>query len=399
MTRLSRESFSDALGERTGVPLSGGHEIELVFDGRVFDALEEEIARARETIHLTMYIWREGEASDRVVRALVGRARAGVRVRVLVDPIGTRVEFGRVREELVAGGCEVRRFLRRGEVEATEIPARTHRKLLIVDGESAITGGFCIWDKGLGDGLRPDEWRDTNVRFRGPAVIAAQQAFVEQWIAAGGQIGDDDALAFARGTGDVCAAFVASSGGHVPTEAEALTELVIRTARERLWIASAYFVPDDDLVARLAGADRQGVDVRILVPGPIHDLPAVRLAQRAAYGPLLGAGVRIFEYQPSMMHAKAMLADDWLGVVGSINLEPMSQRVIAEGSLVFDAPSLVRQLAATFETDLSRSREVVRERSGLAWVAGRFVRGAMTEFADWVRARRMRRVLYAHRRD
>lgn len=385
---VERPRFAEALRRDVGVELTVDNDVALVLNGRIFDVMVEEIARARETVHLEMYIWRDGRASARVEAALAERAQAGVRCRVLVDPLGTRVGFSDVGERLERAGVEVRRFVRDGEIEPTELPARSHRKLLVVDGRVALIGGWCIWDEFLGDGRGKHAWRDTNARVCGPALAQMQRGFAEQWRIAGGEIPEVDATARTEPCGQVRAAFVPSPGnGHV-TGARALTRFVIEAAQKRVWLSIAYFVPEDDLIERVRRRVAEGVDVRVLVPGPVHDLFAVRLAQRATYRTLRRAGVRIFEYQPSMMHSKTMLADDWLGVVGSINLEPMSQSVIEEASLVFDDPRLVQELAVQFEADVARAREIHRARATVLTAMGRVVRAVMNGFARTVHFRR-----------
>ncbi|MGI5862832.1 MAG: phospholipase D-like domain-containing protein [Myxococcales bacterium] len=372
--------FSARLRAEVGTGLEAGHSLELVENGRVFDEMERLIARARSTVHLAQYIWRPGKASDRVLAALFERARAGVVCRVLIDSVGSR---GRFKPELLArlktGGCQARLFHPLIWPSLRTLTMRNHRKLLIVDGEEALTGGWCIWDKWLGDGRSPDHWRDTNIRVRGPAVAHMQMAFEHTWITAGGTwLSPRDYAAGPADRQGILAAFVPSDGRR-EAAGERLAHAFIAAARQRLWIASGYFVPDDRIVEALGARARAGVDVRVLVPGPFHDLPLIRVGQRSSYPDLLERGVRIWEYQPSMMHAKAFVADGWLSIVGSLNIDPQSLNTLAEGSIVSASPELGAALERSFLADLEHSQEITSAgspRSAYSW-STRVVRNAL----------------------
>jgi cardiolipin synthase len=344
--------------------LEPGHAVRVVRNGAVFDVMEEELARARVHIHVVMYIWKPGRASDRILAVLAKRRRAGVPVRIVVDRLGCRGGFiDEVRPRLEAMGCEVKLFHVPGRVGFAKSASRNHRKIVVVDGRVGIAGGWCLWDKFLGNGRRREEWRDVNVGVRGPCVRFMQEAFLENWRECGGALPPPHELPWPdQGVGELPCTFVHSSGGEPDTpKARALIRALLQRAHRRLWISCAYFAPDDEQVALLVARARAGVDVRVLVPGPIHDVPAVREAGRAVYAPLLESGVRIWEYQPSMLHSKSMVVDEGLCVVGSINLEPMSLNVLEEGSVLFWSPPDADGLAADFEADLTYSREITRE--------------------------------------
>lgn len=372
--------FSARLRAEVGVGLEPGHELELIENGRVFDEMERLIAQARSTVHLAQYIWRPGEASDRVLAALSERARAGVVCRVLIDSVGSRGRFKpALLARLKAGGCQARLFHPLIWPSLRTLTMRNHRKLLVVDGEVALTGGWCISDRWLGDGRSPDGWRDTNIGVRGPAVAQMQMAFEHTWITAGGTwLSPRDFAAGPPERQGILAAFV-SSDGRREAAGERLAHAFIAAARRRLWMASGYFVPDDRLVAALGARVAAGADVRILVPGPFHDLPLVRVVQRSSYPDLLERGVRLWEYQPSMMHAKAFVADGWLSIVGSLNLDPQSLNTLAEGSIVSASPDLGAALERSFLADLEHSRELTSSGSpcsAFAW-STRVVRNAL----------------------
>jgi cardiolipin synthase len=354
------EARSLAFYQSLGVALVPGHQVELVENGRVFDAIEEEIREARSSIHIASYIWRPGEPSDRLVRALRER-RPGVQCRVLVDPLGS-VNFEAVSPALLAAGCEVRVFrLMQGALSSLDvdrIKARMHRKLVVRDGAVGITGGFGIWRSWLGDGVRPEEWRDLNVRVRGPAVREMQVAFAQNWQEAGGDFLPPEAFPEPVSVGDARAGFVASTGHRFLSDARRMVLLTIAAAKHRLWITNSYFIPSEAISDMLIEKAKQGVDVRVLVPGRHHDIPLVHAAQRASYARLLAGGVRIWEYEVSMLHSKTMLVDDTLSVVGSTNLDALALSGSDECSLVVEDTALAARLAAAFEQDLVHSHEI-----------------------------------------
>ncbi len=348
------DGFALALYQSLGVSLTGGHSISLVQNGSVFDAVVKQIDGARSSINIAMYIWEKGAASDRVVGALVARAKAGVRCRILVDDVGSP-DFGKTLQPTLAqAGCEVRVFR---PVSGNEKLARNHRKLVVVDGSAAITGGFGIRDNWLGDGIHAESWRDTNVSFTGPAVSGAQQAFAENWQEAGGALLPAEAFPAPDAGGPLRAAFVGSSQGFV-TRAERLTQLLISFATHRLWIANAYFVPSRGILELIRAKARAGVDVRILAPYKNSDSKTAFGLQHVEYGDLLKEGIKVWEYTSSMMHAKTMLVDDELALVGSINLDPLSLNELEEDALVVQDRGFSDQLSQTFSADCSSSRRL-----------------------------------------
>ena len=382
--------FSQVIATATARSFEPSHAINLVRNGAIFDVMEEELARARVHIHIVMYIWKPGKASDRVLAVLAERRRAGIPVRIVVDRLGCRGGFtDEVLPKLEEMGCEVKLFHVPGRVGLAKSASRNHRKIVVVDGRVGIAGGWCLWDKFLGNGRAREEWRDINVRVRGPCVRFMQQAFLENWRECGGALPPPHQLPWPdQSAGDLPCTFVHSSGGEPGTpKARALVRALLPSAQRRLWISCAYFAPDDEQVELLRARAKAGIDVRVLVPGPIHDVPPVREAGRAVYAPLLEAGVRIWEYQPSMLHSKSMVVDEGLCVVGSINLEPMSLNVLEEASVLFWSAEHADRLAADFEEDASYSKEITRETipaPALKPIRGA-VRNASAAFASMVR--------------
>ena len=348
----SGPGLANAVYQTLGVQLQSGHHITLLENGAVFDALIGDIARARSSVHIVMYIWEKGRASDRLSAALIERARAGVACRLVIDDFGSGDFTDTIQPALSAAGCEVRMF------RPQPVLARNHRKIAVIDGNVAYTGGFGVRDNWLGDGVHDEAWRDSNVRFTGPSVRDTQQAFAENWQEAGGALLPNTAFPAPDTTGPGIAALVTSTASPVVTRAERLSQLVIAAARRRLWIANAYLVPSRPIFELLLSKARAGVDVRILLPGIKSDSKSALAAQHTEYPELLGAGIRVWEYTPSMMHAKTMIADDELAVVGSINLDPLSLRELEESALLIDDRSVTAELARQFEADVLHANEL-----------------------------------------
>lgn len=344
--------LSLALYQSVGVGLKPGHAVDLVLDEHILEALDAEIRRARESFHLLASHWRTGEASERLLRALAERQR-GVACRVLVDPLYSPDFTERVEPRLVEAGCEVRTFRPFiGDVvtfDEERLEARNHRQLVIRDGRGGLTGG---------SGVGP-AWRDTYVYVEGPAVRQLQRAFAEAWQEAGGGLLPESAFPPLEPRGEARAGFVASTGSPMLSHSERMVQVLIASAKRRLWLTNACFIPTAATADMLIHKAREGVDVRILVPGIHHGGPHdVLAAQRAAYERLLSNGVRVWEYQPAPLHARTLLVDDRLAAVGSTNLEPNSNAKLAEGALVIEEPRLARALALSFERDLTHSVEI-----------------------------------------
>jgi cardiolipin synthase len=349
------QPFATALYQSLGVRLQPGNEVALLENGAVFDALVEEIGKARSSVHMLLYIWEKGAASDRISAALVERAKAGVACRILVDDFGSPDFAKTVQPPLVQAGCEVRIFR---PLPGKDKLSRNHRKIVVLDGKVAVTGGFGIRDNWLGDGVHQEGWRDENVRFAGPAVAGAQQAIAENWQEAGGALLPLTAFPELTAAGPASAAFISSTASPNVTRSERLTQLMIVAARKRLWIANAYFIPSPAILDLLGRKAASGVDVRLLAPGRKSDSKTSFGAQQGQYGALMKRGVRVWEYEPSMMHSKTMVVDDELALVGSINLDPLSLNKLEEGALVVDDRALTAALALSFGQDCEHAKEL-----------------------------------------
>ena len=239
--------------------------------------------------------------------------------------------------------------------------------MVIVDGRVGITGGFGIDDRWDGDGRidEPPQWRDSNVRVRGPAVLDMQQAFAESWQEATGTLLPPDSFPPAEDAGRSLAAYVSSSENSVATKGDRLTQLFIAAAKKRVWISNAYFLPSSPIMALLARKAREGVDVRILAAGPRTDTKVYLAPQRTRMDELVRDGVKAYEYAPTMMHGKTMVVDDRIVAVGSCNLDALSLNRMNEGALVVADEKLAQEESVRFLQDLAFSTERIRATTGL----------------------------------
>ena len=353
---LEPTELATTLYQGLGVELRPGHTVEVIANGDVIERVATEVKKAKRSIDIVMYIWEPGVASTMVSTALAARAR-GVACRIVVDAFGSPTFDRILRPELTAAGCEVHVFR---PLPGIDPIARNHRKILIFDGQVAIIGGLGVRDDWLGDGVHGYGWRDTGALFTGPAVREAQQAFAENWQEAGGAALPAIDLAPSPATGTVTAAWIASTSSTVVTRAERLTQIVITQAKHRLWITNAYFAPSPAIVDLLQRKAEAGVDVRLLVPGDKSDVPAALRTGRELYPRLRNSGVKIWEYLPVMIHAKTMLADADLTVIGSINLDPLSLNKLDENALLIKDPATAARLEAMFTADTALAKPIIQ---------------------------------------
>ena len=351
--------------------LETGHHIELVNDGDgTFPRLLEDLRAARESIAIQVYFWNRSVISDEIGAVLAERARAGLRVLALFDDFGADLPeeyFDMLRDAgvMVAVLRPVSLF------ELHKSQQRSHLRAVVIDRAIGYTGGFGIADVWLGDGRTPDHWRETNVRFTGPAVAQLAGSFAAGWAEATGVllVSDPASITPAEHTGSAHAGIVYTSPTTGSTPAERLIALSFAAARERLFVTNAYFVPDEHFRAMLIDAVRRGVDVRLLLPSAQTDVSVVRFAARASYAELLAGGVRIWEYAPTMVHAKTLVADGLWSLVGTLNIDNRSLALNDEVTLAALDPQLGSSMEAAFLDDLGRSTEIVAaefERRG-AW--------------------------------
>lgn len=375
------DSVGLALLQTTATEMVRGNRLTSRDNGEVFDALEEAIRAARHSIHVDVYIWKPGLPGDRIADLVCRRAREGVAVRIVVDPMGSTGFEQHLRHRLLEAGCEVHYF-RPLHLYPFSFTGRNHRKLIVVDGRVGFAGGFCIAPEWTGNGLSPSEWRDSNVEVEGPVVRQMQVAFANHWLETGGRGLPAGEFERARPAGDARAAYVTSTDVKGLSHARWVTHVALAAARRRVWIANAYFAPPPEVLGALCARPRQGVEVRLLLPGPHQDHPAVTFIQRRLYPRFDRYGVKVYEYQPSMIHAKTMLVDDRLVVIGSINLDFLSMNWLEEGSLVVDDAPFAAEFEKRWRIDLARSRQMTchqleaNEGLGSPWGANHATTGA-----------------------
>lgn len=351
------EIVDRAMDRAAGCRPIPGNRLTLLFDGpAIYPAMLERIAKATRWIHLDTYIFRSDTTGRRFAEALAERASAGVRVRILTDWVGSITTRRSLWRTLRRAGVSVRSFNPPQLLHLRDNITRDHRKLLVVDGETAITGGHCIGNEWAGNpkaGRQP--WRDTAIAIDGPAAAALDRAFALPWDITGEPLGDDELPAEAPERGDSSIRIVAGEPGGL--RASRATELLLAGAAERVWITDAYLVAPRDIYQALIDGARSGVDIRVLVPGK-SDLPRVQHFTRIGYRDLLEAGVRIFEWRGPMLHAKTLVVDGRWVRIGSSNLNVSSLLANYEIDVLSDDAPLGKAMEAQFVKDLDRSVEV-----------------------------------------
>ena len=358
----------------TGAWLAPGNRVEIVQDGDgTYPRLWEDLRSARRSITLQLYYGAPGRMADMLAQILRERAAAGVRVLLLYDAFGT-IDIPRAHQDaLRAAGVVVQPF-RPLRLQTLHLALnRSHVRGIVVDGRIGWTGGFGIDDKWFGDGRTGGSWRETNVRFEGPAVRQLQAAFAAAWVEATGVMFTGRATFDEAPEGTATAGLLYTSPTLGSTAAERFFALSIAGARKTLYVTNAYFAPDRNFIGLLAAAARRGVDVRILTGGPRTDVNVVRFAGRAWYATLLEAGVRVYEWQPGTLHAKTFVVDGVWSTVGSMNFDNRSMALNDEATLMVLDTGIGQQMERVFVDDLRQAQEITldafRRRSSLERIA------------------------------
>ena len=349
----------------TGAPISEGSEVELFINGdAIFPAILETIRSAQRTLTLETYVYWKGDITDEISAAVCERASAGVEVKVLLDALGSALMDSEQIDAMRDSGAVVHRFRPIRPYTMRRLANRSHRRVLVADGKVGMTGGVGIAQEWTGDAEDSEHWRDSHVRVRGPVVRHLQGCFAEHWLEATGEVlSGEEYLPHLEASEDGGRMqLVRSKSGVGDTNVETLYYLAIASARKRLDLTSAYFVPRPAFTEALCDASERGVEVRILVPGPHIDKGFVRVAGRDSYGQLLDAGVRIFEFQPTMLHAKSLVVDGCWSSVGTVNFDNRSFQLHDEITLCVWDSHFASLLTEQFEKDAKRSDEITRER-------------------------------------
>ena len=376
--------FERALGSLLGPGIVGGNAVtELLNGNQIFPPMLAAIQGAKKSITFETYIYWSGDIGKQFADALSERARAGVRVHVLLDWVGSAKMDESYLTEMKEAGVQIEKFHKPHWYNLARLNNRTHRKLLVVDGQVGFTGGVGIAPQWMGNAQDPDHWRDSHYLVRGPVVAQMQATFLDNWLKVTGKV-----LHGARyfppiaPAGAQKAQMFSSSPSSGSESMQLMYHLAITAAERSIDLSVAYFVPDELTQKHLMDALARGVRVRFITPGEHTDTDTVKAASRATWGPLLQAGALIYEYQPTMYHCKVMIVDQLLVSVGSTNFDNRSFRLNDEANLnVYDAAFAKRQ-TEVFEDDLKRSRRVTYEE----WLNRPLREKAHEKLTGWLRS-------------
>jgi cardiolipin synthase A/B len=360
-----------------GAPLTRGNRYDVLTNGdQIFPAMLEAIRAAKRRISFETYIYDDGEVADKFTAALEEAARRGVRVNLVVDSVGASGMSGEDIKRLEAAGCRIGRFHSLNWYNIEEVNYRTHRKILVVDGEVGFTGGVGVADHWLGHAQDKEHWRDTQVRMRGPVVRLVEADFYENFLETTGEVTPelDDPPREVDDTGHSLVLRSSPTGG--ANDLKRLYLLAIASARRTVDITSPYFVTDESSEWSLRDAVSRGVKIRILVEGDETDAMPVKYASRNAYERLLSMGIEIYEYQPTMMHTKALVVDSAWSMFGSANFDNRSLELNDELNVAVSDRDIARRFLEDLEQDLRVSSRLElaswRQRSLLEKARERF---------------------------
>ena len=369
VTEVAREQRAPELDERqhrlrrvletlTGTAFTEGNEVTVLRNGdQIFPAMLAAIREAQRSVDMMTYVYWKGDIAVEFADALSAAARRGVRVRLLIDAVGgLQIEKGLV-DRMDEAGVHVEWFRKPWLNSPLKQNHRCHRKVLVADEVLAFTGGVGIAEEWCGDARNEFEWRDTHVKVRGPAVDGLISAFAQNWAESGRELYDDtDRFPQQPQAGATVAQVIRASASLGWDDLQTTFRVMLDTAQERLRLATAYFAPDAFFLERLCAAARRGVQLDVLLPGPHADKRVCQLASEAAYDQLVAGGVRVWTFQPSMMHAKIMTVDGMAAVVGSSNFNRRSLDHDEEVVLIALDERVVATLDADLDDDFARSK-------------------------------------------
>jgi cardiolipin synthase A/B len=331
-------------------------------NGAIFPAMLADIAAAKESIHLESFVWNKGQLETQFVDAMSAKARQGVKVRVLIDSLGGGPASPEALERLRRSGAKIANYCKPNWYNWHRFNHRTHRKLLIVDGCIGYTFGHGIADQWLGDGQDDKHWRDTGVRLEGPVVHGLQSVFAQNWVEETRTLPVAPAcFPTLEKHGGIQAHVVSSASGDAISSVAMLYTLAIASARREVLIQNPYFAPDDGVVDLFAMMVERGVAVHLMVPGKHTDSPFVRRAGCHLYGPLLQAGVRLYEFEPTLLHQKIVVVDELWSHIGSTNFDSRSLALNEEIGVGILDSGIALELKRAFQEDLRRSQELKLE--------------------------------------
>jgi cardiolipin synthase len=354
--------FSRSIELYTGTHIDPGNNLQVLLNGDgTYPQLWKDLESAQRTITVQMYYSQPGAVADTMAKYLIEKARQKVRVLLLLDAFGSQPLKREWLQRVKAAGVEVVWLRPLRWYSLQKAAQRSHVRVVVVDGRIGYTGGFGLADYWLGDGHHEDQWRETNVRFEGPTVAALQATFAAGWAEATGELLTGDLFfpktSFAE-VGNVKAGLMHSVPSMGSTPAERFLALSIAGARKSLYITNSYFVPGESFMQLLLAAQRRGVDVRVITVSDKTDVKTTWYAGRTYYEKLLEGGVKIYEYQPTMMHAKSMVVDGIWSYIGSMNFDNRSLSFNDESLLVALDPAVGAQMNSIFMDDIKSSKEM-----------------------------------------
>jgi cardiolipin synthase len=377
LSGIGPPTVKDSLFERTfelftGTHVFPGNIVEQLLNGNgVYPRLWDDLRSAKRTITVQMYYSLPGNVADTLAAILAERARARVRVLFLIDAFGSQHLSRQYVQRLRDAGVEVARLRALHWFTIHDASDRSHVRAVVVDGRVGYTGGFGLADYWLGDGHHEEQWRESNVRFSGPAVMELQAAFSAAWAEATGELITGPLFFPEAGfqeVGKTHAGLLYTAPTTGSTPAERFLALTISGARKTLYITNSYFVPDDDFRRLLERAVRRGVDVRVLTVSSKTDVKTTWYAGRDHYEEMLNSGIRIYEYQPTMLHSKTIVADGLWSSIGSMNFDNRSMAFNNESNLVVLDRAFGAQMDSVFLDDIRYAKEIkldeFRQRSG-----------------------------------
>lgn len=355
-TAANRADYLLAFEGLLGIPFTEGNRIDVLKNGcRIFPAMLEAIEQSTHSVEFLTFVYWTGDIADRFARTLAARAEAGVEVRVLLDAFGAAEMSRDLVARMEDAGVEVRWFRPLANWKVWSSDNRTHRKVLVADGRVGFTGGVGIAEEWDGDARNEKEWRDTHFRIRGPAVHGLQAAFYGNWVEAGGLMAHALATVVPlESAGEARVQVIRANAAVGWSDIASFLQTIIARAEQRLRFVTPYLAPDAASTRLLVEAANRGVDIEIIIPGPHSDQRVSRMAGANELEQLLQAGVRIWRYQPTMIHAKVVTMDGVVAGIGSANLNHRSTLKDDEIALVTDCRETVSTLEQHFESDLRR---------------------------------------------
>ncbi len=360
---VDSEEFLDTMAGATGVPFVKGNTLTILNNGDAFyPAMLEAIGGAERSITIEAYIYWAGEIGLQFARALALKAEAGVKVKILLDAVGSSTIGADILKTLEAGGCQLAWYNRIHWYTIGRFNHRTHRKSLIIDGCVGFTGGAGIADHWLGNAQDADHWRDMQIRIEGPAVTPLQTGFAENWLQNTGElISGGLYYPSVEPRGDLALQTMMSSPETGASIVRTMYYLSIVCARRSIYIANPYFIPDAAACETLIEARQRGVNVRIMVSGIRNDNWLARQNSVRLFGPLLAAGIEVLEYNHTMLHHKTMVVDGVWSTIGTTNFDNRSFAHNEENNVCVFDPGIARQLHETFEADLAGCQKIQLE--------------------------------------